>query len=112
MALSTRTTMEGSSTRLTSRGSRASCRRQKVSLRALSITSRLTIYAGKVVLGGKTGSGGPQAKDRGIEPTLVAFDSIKEAEADIAMQDELFGPILPVVGVENVAEACGFVRRR
>ncbi|KAH6902117.1 Aldehyde/histidinol dehydrogenase [Coprinopsis sp. MPI-PUGE-AT-0042] len=67
---------------------------------------------GKVVLGGQTGSGGPQAKDRGIEPTLVAFETIKEAEADIAMQDELFAPLLPVVGVENVAEACAFVRRR
>jgi hypothetical protein len=97
---------------LTSRGSRASCRRQKVSLRVLCITLRLTIHTGKVVLGDQIGPAGLQAKDRGIEPTLVAFDSIKKAEADIAMQDEVFGPILTVVGVENVAEACEFVRRR
>jgi aldehyde dehydrogenase (NAD+) len=46
--------------------------------------------------------------DRRIEPSLVAVDSLD----DPLMQDELFGPILPVLTIENLEEALAQVRQR
>jgi aldehyde dehydrogenase (NAD+) len=52
--------------------------------------------------------GGLEAASRRIEPTLVAV----EREEDPLLQEEIFGPILPVLAVDNLEEAIGWVRRR
>ncbi|KAF4619978.1 hypothetical protein D9613_004641 [Agrocybe pediades] len=59
---------------------------------------------GKVALGGKWEEGGK----RGIEPTVIT--DIKEDDA--VLEDELFGPILPIYSVENVDEAIAYLNER
>lgn len=59
------------------------------------------IDPGKVYFGGKTNE-----KDRIIEPTIldnVSFD-------DAIMQEEIFGPILPVIEYDNIDEILGKVK--
>jgi aldehyde dehydrogenase (NAD+) len=46
--------------------------------------------------------------ERRIEPTLVAVDSLD----DPLMQEELFGPILPVISVAGLDDALALVRQR
>jgi aldehyde dehydrogenase (NAD+) len=46
--------------------------------------------------------------ERRMEPTLVAVDSLD----DPLMQEELFGPILPVIGVAGLEDALARVRQR
>lgn len=57
----------------------------------------------KVAIGGKY-----DANDRFIEPTILANVS----PSDKVMQDEIFGPILPIVPVENAYEAIKFINER
>ncbi|KAG2017283.1 aldehyde dehydrogenase, variant 2 [Coprinopsis cinerea AmutBmut pab1-1] len=76
------------------------------------VKSLLERTKGRIVLGGKTGKGGEDAQDRGIEPTVVVFESLEEAGRDVLLEDELFAPLLPVVGVESVVDALEYVRRR
>ena len=58
---------------------------------------------GKVVFGGKT-----DAAERYIEPTLLSG-----VAADAAvMQEEIFGPVLPMVTFETREEAISFIRNR
>ncbi|CAH2042172.1 unnamed protein product, partial [Iphiclides podalirius] len=52
--------------------------------------------------------GGSDPKERFIEPTVVA--NVKEG--DKIMEDEIFGPILPIVPVENAYEAIKFINAR
>ncbi len=52
--------------------------------------------------------GGSDAATRRIEPTLVAV----EEEDDPLLREEIFGPILPVLAVADLAEATAWVRRR
>jgi aldehyde dehydrogenase (NAD+) len=71
---------------------------------------------GKIVLGGQSGPGSATSTpDRGIEPTVVVFPesmSLEEIGKDVLMEEELFAPILPVIGVKNLEEGVEFVRRR
>ncbi|WP_445293252.1 aldehyde dehydrogenase [Cohnella sp. 56] len=61
-----------------------------------------------VVYGGRT-----DRADRYIEPTLLDLGAAADTAANAAaMQDELFGPLLPVVVYDDLAEAVSFVRDR
>lgn len=66
---------------------------------------RLTDFlkSNKVVIGGDY-----DPKDRYIEPTVLANVSPN----DPIMQEEIFGPILPIVNVESAYEAVSFIRAR
>lgn len=56
---------------------------------------------GQVLVGGRS-----DAADRRIEPTLLAVDS----PDDPLMQDELFGPLLPVLPIAGLEEALARIR--
>ena len=58
---------------------------------------------GQVLVGGRW-----RQEDRRIEPTLVAVESLD----DPLMQEELFGPILPVLTIGSLEEALAQVRQR
>ena len=58
---------------------------------------------GKVVLGGST-----DAKERYIEPTLLTDVSPDSP----VMQEEIFGPVLPMIPFDDRKEALGFIRKR
>ncbi|KZP16930.1 aldehyde dehydrogenase [Athelia psychrophila] len=63
----------------------------------------LAASTGTVVVGGET-----DASEKYIAPTIV-----KDVKFDDAlMQDELFGPILPIVPVDSVEEAIEFINSR
>ncbi|MGY3766031.1 aldehyde dehydrogenase family protein [Vagococcus vulneris] len=47
--------------------------------------------------------------DRFLEPTVIIGDSADELQC---MSEELFGPILPVLGYDKLAEAVNFVRKK
>jgi len=66
---------------------------------------RLTSYLeqGTIRLGGDTDAG-----ERYIQPTIL--DDIAPDAA--VMQDEIFGPILPVIGYDTLEEAVAFVNKR
>jgi aldehyde dehydrogenase (NAD+) len=57
---------------------------------------------GQVLVGG-----GSDAGERRIEPTVLAVDSLE----DPLMQEELFGPLLPVMTVNDLDQALAQVRR-
>lgn len=57
----------------------------------------------QIAVGGKT-----DANDKFIEPTIV--NNVKWTDA--IMQDEIFGPILPIVNVENAYEAIKLINSR
>ena len=61
------------------------------------------LSSGTAVIGGQT-----DAATRYIAPTVLSGVS---ADAPV-MQDEIFGPILPLIEVNNVAEAIAFVNAR
>jgi aldehyde dehydrogenase (NAD+) len=58
---------------------------------------------GRIAVGGQA-----DAADRYIAPTVIT-DLPDDAAA---LQEEIFGPILPVVGYRTIEEALGFLRRR
>ena len=58
---------------------------------------------GDIVLGGET-----DAKERYISPTLLA----NVTEGARVMQEEIFGPILPMIPFDNRDEVIGFIRER
>lgn len=58
---------------------------------------------GKVILGGKT-----DAAERYIEPTLL--DDVNPSSP--VMQEEIFGPILPILTFEKRREAISFIKNR
>lgn len=59
--------------------------------------------SGKVAIGGKA-----DADDLWIEPTVLV--DIKPS--DPVMQEEIFGPILPILDVESAYEAIEFLNAR
>ena len=67
------------------------------------LANMLTQTQGRVVIGGET-----DWKERYIAPTIVA-DVSKD---DILMQDELFGPVLPIVVVDNLDDAIDYVNSK
>ncbi|XP_029431343.1 aldehyde dehydrogenase family 3 member B1 [Rhinatrema bivittatum] len=60
------------------------------------------LASGKVVIGG-----GSDEEDKYIAPTVL----VDVKETDPVMQEEIFGPILPILTVENVKEAIGYINR-
>jgi acyl-CoA reductase-like NAD-dependent aldehyde dehydrogenase len=58
---------------------------------------------GRIAIGGQT-----DASDRYIAPTVIT-DLPDDAAA---LQEEIFGPILPVVGYRTIEDALAFLRRR
>ncbi|XP_033500707.2 aldehyde dehydrogenase family 3 member B1 isoform X2 [Epinephelus lanceolatus] len=58
---------------------------------------------GKVVLGGESNQ-----EDKYIAPTVV----VDVAEDDALMEEEIFGPILPILTVESLEEGISFINRR
>ncbi len=63
-----------------------------------------SMIEGKVVVGGDT-----DAEERYIAPTVIDVD---DPDTHPAMQEEIFGPILPVVGYETLDEAIEFINDR
>ena len=59
---------------------------------------------GRILMGGRSDAAG-----RRIEPTLIRVD---RPEEDPLMQEELFGPLLPVIEVADLDAALAQVRRR
>ncbi|KAM4634745.1 aldehyde dehydrogenase family 3 member B1 isoform 1-T2 [Polymixia lowei] len=58
---------------------------------------------GKVVLGGESNQ-----EEKYIAPTVV----VNVEEADALMEEEIFGPILPILTVESVEEGIDFINRK
>jgi aldehyde dehydrogenase (NAD+) len=67
------------------------------------LTTALAATRGTVALGG-----GSDAASLKIEPTVVVDPDLDEP----LMTDEIFGPILPIVTVQNLDEAIAFVNSR
>lgn len=61
------------------------------------------LNSGKVAVGGKTDS-----QEKYIEPTIL----IDVTATDTVMQEEIFGPILPIVSVNDVNEAIKFINSK
>ncbi|NEO60392.1 MAG: aldehyde dehydrogenase family protein, partial [Moorea sp. SIO4G2] len=58
---------------------------------------------GEIIIGGQT-----NAEDRYIAPTVIDNISLE----DKVMEEEIFGPILPVIEYSNLDEAIGIVNQR
>ncbi|XP_035036161.1 aldehyde dehydrogenase family 3 member B1 [Hippoglossus stenolepis] len=58
---------------------------------------------GKVVVGGESNQ-----EDRYIAPTVL----VDVAEDDALMQEEIFGPILPIICVDSLEEGIAFINRK
>ena len=67
------------------------------------LTTALAATKGNVVIGG-----GSDASKISIEPTVV----VDPDPAEPLMTDEIFGPILPIMTVESLDDAIGFVNSR
>ncbi|HEX2283661.1 MAG TPA: aldehyde dehydrogenase family protein [Mycobacterium sp.] len=67
------------------------------------LTTALAATKGEVVIGG-----GSDASKISIQPTVV----VDPDPAEPLMTDEIFGPILPVMTVQSVDDAIGFVNSR
>ncbi|XP_078512362.1 aldehyde dehydrogenase family 3 member B1-like [Lissotriton helveticus] len=63
---------------------------------------QVLLGSGTIVLGGQC-----DAKDKYIAPTVL----VDVKESDPVMQEEIFGPILPILTVEGVDEAIAFINR-
>jgi len=67
------------------------------------LSKLLATAGGTIAVGGTT-----DAADKFVEPTVIVDPDL---DAPI-MQEEIFGPLLPVIGVESVADAVEFVNDR
>lgn len=74
-------------------------------LMLLFIFSRLSSFlnSGKLAIGGKT-----DVNEKFIEPTIL----MDVLPTDPVMQEEIFGPILPIIPIENAFEAINFINSR
>lgn len=70
----------------------------------ISANSRLAGYlsSGRVAVGGKY-----DRKSKWVEPTILV--GVKEDSK--VMQDEVFGPILPILNYENYQDAINFINK-
>jgi acyl-CoA reductase-like NAD-dependent aldehyde dehydrogenase len=59
--------------------------------------------SGTVAIGGRT-----DAADKYIEPTILVDVKL----TDPVMQDEIFGPLLPIVNIENAFDAIKLINSR
>lgn len=66
------------------------------------ITRRISGFLkdGSVAVGGKTDS-----SDKFIEPTIL----VDVKATDAVMKEEIFGPILPIMNIENAFDAIKFI---
>ncbi|XP_008952423.1 aldehyde dehydrogenase family 3 member B2 isoform X2 [Pan paniscus] len=64
---------------------------------------RTLLGCGRVAIGGQSNE-----SDRYIAPTVL----VDVQETEPVMQEEIFGPILPIVNVQSVDEAIEFINRR
>lgn len=71
----------------------------------LSCRSRLVGYleCGRAVIGGRY-----DKADRWVDPTVL----VDVARDSKVMKEEIFGPILPIINVENHVDAINFIRER
>lgn len=67
------------------------------------LTEMLRKSAGKVVMGGES-----DQQDRYIAPTVL----VDVQESDVLMDEEIFGPILPILTMETLEDGIDFVNRR
>jgi aldehyde dehydrogenase (NAD+) len=67
------------------------------------LVEMLSATKGRVVIGGSS-----DAAERYLSPTILAEVSWD----DPVMQDEIFGPVLPVLGYENIGEVLGALNER
>ncbi|KAK6468612.1 aldehyde dehydrogenase family 3 member B1 [Huso huso] len=67
------------------------------------IRDLLSNSQGRVEIGGETEEG-----ERYIAPTVL----VDVSESDPVMQEEIFGPVLPILTVESLEEAINFINRR
>lgn len=61
------------------------------------------LKSGTIAVGGET-----DAEERYIEPTII----IDVKPTDAVMQEEIFGPILPIMCVDNAYDAIKFINSR
>lgn len=61
------------------------------------------LKSGKVAVGGKI-----DTEEKFIEPTVL----VDVTSDDLVMQEEIFGPILPIVNVNNAFDAIKFINGR
>ena len=61
------------------------------------------LKSGRVAVGGKT-----DVDDLWIDPTIL----VDVKPTDPVMQEEIFGPILPVIEIEDAKEAVDFINSR
>ncbi|XP_018593883.1 aldehyde dehydrogenase family 3 member B1 [Scleropages formosus] len=73
---------------------------QKHCARLVSLLERST---GKVVIGGET-----DKEEKYIAPTVL----VDVKETDALMEEEIFGPILPIISIDTLADAISFVNAR
>lgn len=59
--------------------------------------------SGTIAVGGKI-----DANERFIEPTIL----IDVKPTDPVMQDEIFGPLLPIMNIENAFDAIKFINSK
>lgn len=75
---------------------------------ALRLSDIIEADRNYVRFGGRT-----DLQDKYVEPTCLDFkDDIGAFASSKAMEDEIFGPIIPVVAYRNLDEALGFVTAR
>ncbi|KAM9780527.1 aldehyde dehydrogenase family 3 member B1 [Neosynchiropus ocellatus] len=67
------------------------------------LTEMLKRSKGKIVVGGES-----DLEDKYMAPTVV----VDVSEDDALMEEEIFGPILPIIAVETLEEAIDYVNRR
>ncbi len=72
----------------------------------LVLQSQLTKNPQSVAFGGTI-----DEKDRYIEPTII-FNVGKEPISNPIMEEELFGPLLPVIQIQDIDEAITYVNSR
>ena len=61
------------------------------------------LNSGKLAIGGKT-----DINEKFIEPTIL----MDVLPTDPVMQEEIFGPILPIIPIDNAFEASNFINSR
>lgn len=61
------------------------------------------LKSGNVAIGGKS-----DVQDLYIEPTIL----VDVKPTDHVMQEEIFGPILPIVNIDNAYDAINFINSR
>ncbi|XP_053708754.1 aldehyde dehydrogenase family 3 member B1 [Synchiropus splendidus] len=69
----------------------------------IRLTEMLKRSKGKIVVGGES-----NLEDKYIAPTVV----VDVSEDDALMEEEIFGPILPIIAIDTLEEAINYVNRR